>query len=64
MRWELGQELAHAQKCSANTEGLQGHVQPRIPWESPSQQESLNEEGLEERRPKSKRSELEGFGGR
>ena len=44
--------------------GLQGHVQPRIPWESPSQQESLNEEGLEERGPKSKRSELEGFGGR
>ena len=42
MRWELGQELAQAQKCSANTEGLQGHVQPRIPWESPSQQESLN----------------------
>lgn len=60
VRWELGQELAQAQRCSANTDGLQGHVQLRISWESPSQQRSLDEEGLDERGPKDKRSEVGG----
>lgn len=61
VRWELGRELVQAQKCSANTDGLQGHMQPRISWESPSQQQSLDEEGLEGRGPKSKRSEAGGI---
>lgn len=60
VRWELEQELVQAQRCSANTDGLQDHVQPRISWESHSQQKSLDEEGLEERGPNSKRSEAGG----
>lgn len=38
---------------------------PRLSWESPSQQESLDKEGLYERgRQKAGSHRLEGFGGR